>query len=160
MGQVIAIAAVADNGVIGNRGRLPWNIPEDLKRFKKLTTGNIVLMGRRTFESLGSKPLPNRLNIVVSQTLTISGFRDLVIVRSLSSAIDLYSTASDPDLYIIGGATVYQQAIDRIERWELTRVDGEFQGDALLPDIDYSQFKLILSERLSPKCCIETYNKV
>jgi dihydrofolate reductase len=160
MGQVIAIAAVADNGVIGNRGKLPWNIPEDLKRFKQLTKGNIVLMGRKTFESLNSRPLSNRLNIVVSQSLTTHNSKNLVITNELAPTIDRYSQKDQRDLYIIGGCQIYRQSLDWIERWELTRVDGEFEGDSYLPDIDYSQFRLIRSERFSPRCWAETYIKM
>lgn len=161
MGQVIAIAAVADNGVIGNCGKLPWNIPQDLKRFKKVTTGSIVLMGRKTFESLGSKPLPNRLNLVVSSSCG-NASKNLLFVNDLLLAIHQFSSRDDRDLYIIGGGRIYQDSINVVDRLDLTRVSGEFEGDTYFPEVDYSQFTLVNSNRLTstPHCWTEMYVRV
>lgn len=156
MGQLIAIAAIAENGVIGNRGKLPWHIPQDLKRFKTLTTGHIVLMGRKTFESLGNKPLPGRLNIVVTRQKQSCATSNLSFVSDIDQTIDFLT--SDPrNVYIIGGTSIYEQTINKVERLELTRVEGEFEGDSYFPEFDYADFCILEQQRLTPNSWTETY---
>jgi dihydrofolate reductase len=134
------IAAVAKNGVIGKGGRLPWHLPDDLKRFKQLTLGHPILMGRRTYESIG-RPLPGRQNIVISESLNEPP-PGTDLAHSLDEAIHLMATHNGP-AFIIGGAVLYTAALPRVEALHLTQVDAEVEGDAHLPPIDKSQWRLI-----------------
>jgi len=131
------IAAVAKNGVIGKGGQLPWHLPDDLKRFKQLTLGHPILMGRRTYESIG-RPLPGRRNIVISETLTTAP-PGTDLAHSLDEAIQLISTHNGP-AFIIGGAVLYHAALGRVERLHLTEVDAEVEGDVYFPPFDRSQW--------------------
>jgi dihydrofolate reductase len=131
------IAALADNGVIGRAGALPWHLPDDLRRFKSLTMGRPILMGRRTFESIG-KPLPGRRNLV----LTRGGAalpREIESVGSLAAAIELCAAAAE--LCVIGGAEVYRQALPLATHLELTRVHATIAGDVRFPDFDATQWR-------------------
>src|SRR4051812_26433622 len=122
-----AIAAMSENRVIGNGNKIPWHLPEDFKWFKRMTTDNIVVMGRKTFESIG-KPLPNRETIVLSK----SGFNQSGVrtVRGLSEI----NPANDPrDVFICGGAQIYEQALPLCSDLYLTRVKRTVEGDAFFP---------------------------
>lgn len=130
MPSLTTIAAVAENGVIGLEGKMPWHIPEDLKRFKKMTMGHPILMGRKTYESLG-KPLPGRDNIVISRELCCEG-DDVIIYRSLYDAI---SSVKHKDAFIIGGGSIYQATMLLIDRLEITRVHDNPKGDTYFPEI-------------------------
>ncbi len=123
---VSLVVAVADNGVIGQHNQLPWRLSDDLKRFKAITLGKPVVMGRKTWDSIG-KPLPGRRNIVVSRQnqLELPG-ADLV--GSLEQALQLCAT--DAEVMVIGGAEIYRQAMPLANRWYLTRVHAMPQGDA------------------------------
>ena len=129
--MVSIIAAVSENGVIGVDNKLPWYIPEDLKRFKKLTKGNTVIMGRKTYESIG-KPLPDRVNIVVSRNkdLVIPG---CLVVNSVTQAIR--KADNDKDVFIIGGGEIYNSGIIHAKRIYLTKVHQEVEGDTKFPEI-------------------------
>ena len=135
--EIAIIAAVAKNGVIGNRGNLPWYLPDDLKRFKEITMGHAVIMGRNTYESIVrriGKPLPGRKNIVLtSQKRESSG--DVAYFSSMGEAInfakELYERA-----FVIGGQRVFEEAIDIADRLELTLIDRDFEGDVYFPTID------------------------
>ncbi|MBD1859480.1 MULTISPECIES: dihydrofolate reductase [Leptolyngbya] len=125
MSEIILIAAIAQtNGVIGDRGQLPWSIPEDLKRFRQLTLHHTVIMGRKTWEfDLRKRPLPDRRNIIISsQSLQADGVE---FVRSLSQALE----CTDAKRFIIGGASIYRQALAVVDRMELTIVEGNYSGD-------------------------------
>lgn len=129
------IAAMSENRVIGIQNRLPWNLPEDLKRFKRLTSGHPVIMGRKTFESIG-RPLPNRENIVISRQpgLAIAGVRSAI---SLEAAIEMAqerTEKSQTEIFVIGGAEIYQLALPLAERLYLTIIQKSFEGDATFPD--------------------------
>ena len=128
--RILIIAALDRNRVIGNGGTLPWHLPEDLKRFKRLTTGHAVLMGRKTYESLG-KPLPHRRNIVLSSR-PIDGVESF---SSLSSA--LQSLESVETLFIIGGGEVFRQALPLADGMYLTIVEGEHEGDTFFPEYEH-----------------------
>jgi dihydrofolate reductase len=132
MTMVAMIVAVSENGVIGVDNKLPWYIPDDLKRFKKLTTGNVVIMGRKTYDSIG-KPLPNRMNIVVSRNknLTIKG---CLVVNSMVQAIQKAGT--DKDIFIIGGGEIYNKGFIFADRIYLTRIHQEVKGGTTFPEID------------------------
>ncbi|MDR3297244.1 MAG: dihydrofolate reductase [Prevotellaceae bacterium] len=132
------IVAAADNNVIGANNSLLWHIPADLKRFKLLTTGHAVIMGRKTFESIG-RPLPNRRNIVVSSTL--QSLAGVELAPSLDAAIALAQNGSE--LFIIGGGSIYHQALPLSQRIYLTRVHVSPVGDTYFPPIDPAAWQLI-----------------
>lgn len=137
---VALIAARAANGVIGADGTLPWRLPDDLKRFKRLTMGHTLVMGRRTWDSIG-RPLPGRRTIVLSrnQSLTLAG---VTVVHDLASA---YATA-EGDVFVVGGAAVYRAALPDAERLHLTEVHAEVDGDVRFPPVDLSTWRLVHEE--------------
>ena len=132
------IAAVARNGTIGRGGRLPWRLPDDLARFKQLTLGHTVLMGRRTWESLG-RPLPGRRNVVLTRDAAFSS-PGCEAVHSVGEGRAL---ASRGELFVIGGAAVYAAFLPFAERLYITHVDAEVAGDAVFPAIDPLQWRLV-----------------
>lgn len=156
MKKIIIIAAVSKNNVLGNNGKIPWNYKEDMARFKFRTTGNIVIMGRKTFESIG-KPLPDRFNIVVSSSLNFKQ-ENLICVQSLKDAIDAAEKYSG-DIYICGGERIYKEALAYADEIELTLIKNEFEGDAFFPEIDKNRFKEINRE-VHEKLDFITYKKV
>ena len=139
---ITIIVAKSNNGIIGKDGDLPWRIPEDLKRFKRLTTGNIVVMGRKTYDSIG-RPLPNRKNIVISRntSLKIEG------VEVEQDLIDVLKRNQEENVYVIGGGQIYVDALPFSEKLEVTEVDVELVGDTSFPEIDSSQWKEIFREK-------------
>ena len=158
MSKVIAIAAVAANGVIGNKGTLPWTFPEDSKRFMNVTKGNIVLMGRKTFESINKEPLPDRLNVVVSRsakTTTISS-KGVMFEGDLEKAVERYSK-SRRTLYIVGGSQIYKDTMHLVDELDITQIDLPFQGDTYFPKIDPYQFELMSRNFLQMHCWVERY---
>jgi dihydrofolate reductase len=130
--RIVLVAAVARNGVIGAGNKLPWRLPEDLKHFKQLTLNHPVLMGRRTWESLG-RPLPNRKNIVITRT---PGYEapGASVAASLEGAIAL--CAGEPVAFVIGGAEIYAAALAVADRLVLTEIQSDYEGDARFPDWD------------------------
>jgi len=140
---LVAVLAMAENGVIGRENRLPWHLSADLKRFKALTLGKPLLMGRRTFESLG-RPLPGRHNIVLTRDRHWVS-EGVTVVRSVDEAV---SAAADArELMVIGGAEVYRQCWPRLQRIELTRVHAHPEGDTRLEGVDWSGWRVVSSER-------------
>ncbi len=135
-GPLVLIAAVADNGLIGVDGDLPWRLPEDLRRFRALTMGHIVLMGRKTWDSLG-KPLPGRDNWVLSRgpDFAPAGAR---VFHSLDAVLD---AAGERPVMVIGGAHVYALTLPLAQRLELTRVNASPKGDTYFPSIDFKQWR-------------------
>jgi dihydrofolate reductase len=136
--MIALIAAVSENGVIGVDNKLPWYIPEDLKRFKKLTSGNVVIMGRKTYQSIG-KPLPNRLNIVISRNkdLVIPG---CLVVHTMNQAIRKAGT--DKDIFIIGGGEIYNIGMVYANKIFLTKIHQEVEGDTTFPEIvEWDEYK-------------------
>jgi dihydrofolate reductase len=135
------IWAQSKNGAIGFQGRLPWKLPDDMRHFMQSTKGHPVIMGRKTFESMDKKPLPNRQNIVMtSQTDYVAP--GCVVVNSLGEALKV--TGADP--FIIGGASLYQESLPIADRLCVTRIDAVVEGDTFFPDFDISQWKLVSSE--------------
>ena len=122
--MITLVLAMAGNGVIGKNGTIPWRIPDDLKRFKQLTLGKPVVMGRKTWESLPKKPLLGRDNIVVTRREGWSA-EGAIVVHSLDEAL-----ANAGDVSVIGGGEIYREALSRADRIELTEVHREFEGDA------------------------------
>jgi dihydrofolate reductase len=128
------IAALSSNNVIGRNNQLPWHIGTDLKRFKALTMGHHLIMGRRTFDSVG-RPLPGRVNVVITSNPAFSA-DGIVVVHSLEEGIRLATDSGDAEPFIAGGAVVFEQAIHRAERMYLTRVHAELEGDTFFPEFD------------------------
>jgi dihydrofolate reductase len=139
------IAAVAANGVIGSDNALPWRLAEDLKRFRALTMGHPVIMGRKTFESIG-RPLPGRRNIVISRN---AGYKagGCEVATSLSAALDSCRAGSN-EIFVIGGAQIYAEALPQARRLYLTEIRRDFAGDARFPPFDRHHWQEISRERL------------
>jgi len=135
--MIIIIAAVAENNALGKDNQLLWHLPADLKRFKKVTHNHIVIMGRKTFESLG-KPLPNRTNIVITRNKDFK-VEGCITVHSLEEA--LTHVKQHEDLFILGGAEIYKQAIKIADQLDLTFVHQTFEADAFFPEIDKTIWK-------------------
>jgi len=135
--MISIIVAVAENGAIGSGNRLPWHLPDDLKRFKALSLGKPVVMGHRTFESIG-RPLPGRPNIVISRQggLAIDGVR---VAHSLDEA--LAAAGSVPEVVVIGGAQIFRQVLPRTDTIHLTRVHARVAGDVFFPELDPAQWR-------------------
>ncbi|MFQ5638036.1 MAG: dihydrofolate reductase [bacterium] len=134
--EIVLIAAIAEkNRVIGKNGELPWTISEDLKRFKRMTVGHTVIMGRKTFESIITrlgKPLPERRNIVLTSTRTYPGYPQVQTYPSLESALE--SVIGESAVFIIGGEAVFSETLPMADRLELTLVEKEVEGDAFFPE--------------------------
>jgi len=137
------VVAHSRNRVIGRDGRLPWRIPGELKRFKELTMGHAVIMGRKSYEEIG-KPLPGRLNIVVSSTKTFEG-ENLVTAASLEQALTL---AGDRRIFIAGGGQIFAQMIDKVDVLYITEIHAHIDGDAYFPEMDYSQYDRTLEKHV------------
>lgn len=140
--MIALIAAFAKNRVIGNKGCIPWKIKGEQKRFRELTTGNVVVMGRRSYEEIG-KPLPNRITIVVSNTKNFDE-ENCVTAKSLLEAIKL---AGDKDIYISGGARLYEEALPLVEKMYITEIDCDIEGDTYFPSFDKEQFVKEINEK-------------
>lgn len=138
------IAALARNGTIGRDNALPWRIPEDLQRFKALTLGHPVIMGRKTWDSLG-RPLPGRLNIVISRDPTYLA-AGATVATSLPQAMTLATAQAPEEIFIIGGAEIYRLALPLAQRLQLTEIDADVDGDAHFPSFDRSHWREILRE--------------
>lgn len=134
---VSLIVAVSRNGVIGNEGKLPWRLPADLKRFKQLTMGHPILMGRKTFESIG-KPLPGRTNIVITRQKDFQAC-GATVAHSLEEALQMCE--NEAEVFVIGGAEIYKQALPLADHIYLTRIGQDFQGDTYLFNIDPTVWK-------------------
>jgi dihydrofolate reductase len=140
---VSLIAAIATNGVIGRDNALPWRLPADLQRFRRLTTGHPVVMGRRSYESIG-RPLPERINIVVTRRVGYD-VPGCVVVHSVDAAFAAARAASE--IFVIGGADVYGQALARADRLYLTMVHADVTGDTFFPAIDWAAWRETARER-------------
>lgn len=142
--MISIIAAIGENRELGKNNKLLWHIPEDLKRFKKLTEGHVVIVGRKTFESIG-KPLPKRTNIIITrdQLFEVKA-RNGYICPSLEEAIKLAKTKEKKEIFIIGGGSIYEQAIKYSDKLYLTIVKGKYDADTFFPD--YSEFKKVVAE--------------
>lgn len=136
-----SIAAVAKNRVIGNDNDIPWRISTDLKYFKKQTTGRHIIMGRKSFLSLG-KPLPNRTNIIItSDPYFIAS--NCIVVHSIPEAIDIAHNRGEKEAFITGGGTIYEQTMDIIDKLYITEVDACPEGDVYFPEVNYDNWSLI-----------------
>jgi len=148
MREIIIIAAMAENRVIGKNNVMPWSLKEDMARFRQLTNGWPCVIGRKTWESLPKKPLPGRLNIIISKTITTeaqalspktssvpnAGTQNVKIFPSLSAAIE--HCAGYEKIFICGGETIYRQALGLADKIELTLIHRQYDGDTFFPEID------------------------
>ncbi|HEY0635510.1 MAG TPA: dihydrofolate reductase [Gammaproteobacteria bacterium] len=137
------IWAMDDNRLIGVDNRLPWKLPADMQWFRRHTLGKTIVMGRKTFESFGGRPLPQRTNIVVTRDKSYQA-PGAVVVHSIEEA--LQAAAHEQELFIIGGASFYEQMLSRAKRLYITQVHGAFSGDAWFPPVDMRHWRLLASE--------------
>tara|TARA_B100001113_G_scaffold339926_1_gene323659 strand:+ start:133 stop:624 length:492 start_codon:yes stop_codon:yes gene_type:complete len=139
------ICAVSKNNVIGNKNKLPWNLSEDLKRFRKLTNDNVIVMGRKTYDSIG-RPLPNRENLVLSKNKKLK-IDNVKVFSSPKEILDFYYTKKKKnDLFIIGGTFIYELFIDYCDYLLITYVNKEFEGDAYFPKVNWTEWELVSEE--------------
>ena len=143
--NITIIAAIGENNELGLDNKLIWNIKEDLKRFKKLTTGHSIIMGRKTFESI-SKALPGRLNIVLTKNKNFK-CKNVSIASNIHEAIEL--TKDDEQPFIIGGSEIYSLFINMAQTIELTRVHNNFKADTFFPDINFGKWNKIYEEKFN-----------
>lgn len=143
MSRISILVAVASNGVIGAGNRLPWHLPDDLRYFKRLTTGHCVVMGRKTYDSIG-RPLPNRRNIVITRQpdLRIDGAE---VAHSLDEALS--ACAGDDEIFVIGGAEIFRQVLDRTDRLYLTELMRDHEGDVFMPEYDRGQWQEVSRDK-------------
>ena len=151
--MITIIAAAGQHNELGKDNDLVWHLPDDFKRFKQLTTGHYIIMGRKTFESF-PKPLPNRTHLVITRNKDYKK-QGAVVVHSIDEA--LLKAASDPQPFIIGGGEIYTMGMEVADKIELTRVHGTFEADTFFPEIDKSQWDLI-AEVPHPKDEKHTYS--
>ncbi len=137
--KIALIAALSEDGTIGNAGKIPWHISEDLKRFKQFTMGHAVIMGRKTFESIG-KPLPGRKNIVLSRNPSLKTPDGVLKFSSIEAALEYCRQQGEELVFVIGGAEIYRQSLDRADRLLLTHVHRKVTGNTKFPDFDRSQW--------------------
>ncbi len=146
--RISIIAAVSDNGVIGAEGRLPWHLPADLKHFKEVTTNHHIIMGRKTYESIG-KALPNRTNIVLTRNEKFKVDEGVLLLNSLDDAINLAKSSGQTECFIIGGESLYTQALPITDRIYMTTVHTEAKGNAHFPTFNVNDWKI--SEKVDYK---------
>jgi dihydrofolate reductase len=138
--HIALVVAVAENGVIGKDGKLPWRIPEDMRWFKEKTMGKPCIVARKTYESFPKRPLPGRTNIVLTRDRAYRA-EGAVVVHSLEEALDVAARDKPEETAILGGTELYAQILPRADRIYLTSVHGAFDGDTVFPAIDRSQWR-------------------
>lgn len=140
--MITVIAAVAENNALGKENQLLWHLPDDFKRFKTLTSGHYIIMGRKTFESF-PKPLPNRTHVIISRQANYHP-EGCIVVNSLEQAIE--ACPKTEDVFIIGGGEIYRQSIAVADKLDLTKVHANFEADTYFPEVDLSQWQLVFEE--------------
>lgn len=141
---VSAIVATAKNGVIGKDNDIPWYLPADLKYFKRTTLNHHILMGRKSYQSIG-KPLPKRTNVIITRDpFFISS--NCLVARSIEEALEMAQNNGETEAFIIGGGQIYAQSVQYWDRLYLTKVDLEVEGTVFFPELDFSEWKLVSSE--------------
>ncbi len=143
--KISSIVAVASNGVIGKDNDLPWRLPEDMKFFKKTTSGHHIILGRKNYQSIGF-PLPKRTNIILSRNpfFIVS---NCLVAQSIEEALNIALENGEEEVFIIGGAKIYEQTMDIIDTLYYTEVHAEPEGDVFFPEVDWSKWKLIKEEK-------------
>ncbi|MBS3080192.1 dihydrofolate reductase [Candidatus Pacearchaeota archaeon] len=153
--DLIIIAALSENFVIGKNGKIPWYIPEDLQRFRKLTLGNRVIMGRKTYESLPEKfrPLPRRENIVLT-TNPYYSYSKVIVMHSIDGTLE-YCRNGDKvkENFVIGGEKIFRAFFPYATKMELTHVHRQYEGDAFFPDINWNEWQEVMREDKRNKNC-------
>jgi dihydrofolate reductase len=144
--RVSLIAALAANRAIGRGGQLPWHLPPDLARFKRLTLGHTLLMGRKTFDSFG-RPLPGRPIVVVTRNPAWPAPPGVSVARTVDEGLAI---AAGPEVFVAGGAEIYRAALPRADRLYLTFLEQEFAGDTFFPEVDWKDWRLVEDERHGP----------
>ena len=144
--MIIIIAAASENNALGKDNNLVWHLPDDFKRFKSLTSGHYIIMGRKTFESF-PKPLPNRAHIVITRNKNYKK-EGIIVVSSLEKALE--KTKNEEQVYIIGGGEIYRQSMDIADKIELTRVHTTVEADTFFPEIAEEKWQLV-AEEFHPK---------
>ena len=139
------IVAVADNNVIGKDNKLIWHLPEDLKRFKQITTGKNIIMGRKTFESLG-RVLPNRKHIILCNDMEMNIDNENVEILEDISMLKKYID-SEEEAFVIGGGMIYSLLLPYAKKMYITKINADFDGDTFFPQVDYEQWKLVKREK-------------
>lgn len=137
------IAAAAENNALGKDNQLLWHLPEDFKRFKTLTSGHYIIMGRKTFESF-PKPLPNRTHIIITRQPNYQAPEGCIVVTSLEKAMEL--CPKNEEAFVIGGGEIYQQALDVVDKIDVTRVHTTLDADTFFPTIDPTLWKMVFEE--------------
>jgi len=137
------IVAMGKNRVIGNKGKLPWHMPADMKYYRDKTKGKPIIMGRKTFESMGSKPLPDRTNIIITHDQDYKA-EGAIVAHSADEA--LKAAGNTEEVMIIGGSHIYKEFLPKANRIYLTIIEGEFKGDAFFPEYDITEWKEISYE--------------
>lgn len=140
--MITLIAAASENNALGKDNQLVWHLPNDFKRFKEITSGHYIIMGRKTFESF-PKPLPNRTHVIITRQKDYK-VEDCHVVNSIEKAIEI--SPKNEEVFIIGGAEIYKQSIDFADKIELTRVHADFDADAYFPEINLNKWELIFEE--------------
>ena len=143
MNNLSIIVAYSKNRVIGKNNQLPWKLSEDLKNFKKITMGNSIIMGRKTFESIGFI-LKGRQNIVISKTLKFQG-----VTMSSSITDSIYKAKKSKEVFFIGGQDIFEQTISLVDKIYLTRINEEIDGDRFFPELDFNQWEVIEKKEFS-----------
>jgi dihydrofolate reductase len=147
--MIAIIAAYAKNRVIGRNGQIPWKITGEQKRFRKLTTGNVVIMGRRTYESIGRR-LPNRMTIVLSNTKKFTDYCNLHTVHTFKEALEYAACHADlSDIFIAGGVEVYNEAIPLCDKMYITEINADIEGDVRFPDFNTDDFRKIIDDKIT-----------
>jgi dihydrofolate reductase len=133
--MITLVAACSKNRVIGKDNKLPWHLPEDLKHFKSLTLDRVILMGRKTFESIGSKPLPKRTNVVLTRDKDFKS-DNILVYNNIDEVLPIFR-----DIVAVGGAEIYKKFLNFADEIQLTLIDKEFEGDTYFPEIDENIFE-------------------
>jgi dihydrofolate reductase len=159
--KITLVAAIASNNVIGKENSLPWNIPEDLKRFKQMTSGHTILMGRKTFDSIG-RPLPNRQNIVMTKDENFER-EGIKVINDFDEALELIKESNE-DVFVIGGSKIYELFEPVANSLAITRILKDFEGDAFFPDINWNLWQIekeekFFDEKSKIECKLIEYSK-
>ena len=159
--KITLVAAIASNNVIGKENSLPWNIPEDLKRFKQMTSGHTILMGRKTFDSIG-RPLPNRQNIVMTKDENFEQ-EGIKVINDFDEALELIKESNE-DVFVIGGSKIYELFEPVANSLAITRILKDFEGDAFFPDINWDLWQIekeenFFDEKSNIECELIEYTK-
>lgn len=166
--MITLIAATDRNNLIGDNGKLPWKVPEDMAFFKKITSGNIVVLGRKTYISIG-KPLTNRINVLISESILktldtskpLSDYEnDIVVINSFEDMLNPYFNC-EKDIFIIGGRSIYRQSLEKSipEKLLISRIDDEYEGNEYFPEIP-KNYKLVQKFRISPRILVDEYRRI